>query len=169
MKNRYEVKGNVTAILLNRKDGTVLETLISTSDLEKVKKFPNTWCAAYDPKGETFYVFGFIKRKVYKLHRWILDTPKNMQVDHKNHNTLDNTRENIRNCKKWENGQNKKLQPNNKSGVRGVHWQESKKRWIAAMKIKGKRIHVGNFIDLKDAEKAMIEARLKYMSFSDGR
>jgi hypothetical protein len=38
LKNKYEVRGEITAIFLTKKDGTILETIISTSGLRKSKR-----------------------------------------------------------------------------------------------------------------------------------
>lgn len=39
MKNDFEIRGDVTAIFLRRKDGNPMETIISTSDLPKAQEF----------------------------------------------------------------------------------------------------------------------------------
>ena len=41
-----------------------------------------------------------------KLHRYLTNCPKNMEVDHINHNTLDNRQENLRICTSIINKQN---------------------------------------------------------------
>jgi len=49
-------------------------------------------------------------KKIHLLmHRLILDAPKGFDVDHRNHNTLDNRRENIRVCTRKENLANGKF------------------------------------------------------------
>ena len=42
----------------------------------------------------------------------------------------------------------------NQSGIRGVHWNESKKRWIATGYKDGKRIELGGFKDIGEAREA---------------
>jgi hypothetical protein len=72
MKNKYEIRGEKTAIFLKSKKYGDMETLISTSKLEKAKEFPNTWCIAWSTRGKTFYVVGKIpagKGKQDRLHR----------------------------------------------------------------------------------------------------
>ncbi|WP_415395194.1 HNH endonuclease signature motif containing protein [Rhodococcus globerulus] len=58
-------------------------------------------------------------------------------------------------------------QANNTSGVRGVHWHNSAGKWQAQIKHNGKRIHVGLFSDLVDAEAAVIAARNSFHTFND--
>jgi hypothetical protein len=90
MKNSYEIRGDVTAIFVEYK-GRVLETLIDTTDLEKVLSFPNKWHVR--PKQSGFYVEGHTPRNNYKrtslvLSRFLFDNPKGLVVDHINHDTL---------------------------------------------------------------------------------
>jgi len=47
-----------------------------------------------------------------------------------------------------------KLLSNNKSGVRGVHFDSRTGKWRAVIYFQGKQIHLGLFIDLDDATKA---------------
>ena len=56
------------------------------------------------------------------LHREILGARPWEQVDHRNHDTLDNRRANLRACDNSQNQQNRpRAQRNNRSGVKGVH------------------------------------------------
>jgi hypothetical protein len=144
MKNDYEVRGDITAIFLKRKDGSILEAIISTSDLEQVKTFPNSWNACYDPTIDNFYVRGhskYIEGKRYTihLHRYIFNNPNGYQIDHINHNTLDNTRANLNIVSQYENKQNRSgLDKNNSSGFRGVYWCRTKKKWVGKIVSYGK-------------------------------
>lgn len=170
MKNEFEVRGEVTAIFLKRKDGTILEALISTSDLEIVKMFPNTWNACYDPSIDSYYVRGHSKRtngtrKTIHLHRFIFNNPKGVQIDHINHNPLDNTRDNLNIVSQHENKQNRDgLDKNNKSGIRGVYWCKTKKRWIGKVTSyrKTKRKY---FYDKTEAAKWVEEYRKEVMPY----
>lgn len=81
-------------------------------------------------------------------------------IDHINGNKSDNRIENLRPATKTQNGYNRKLGSDNKSGVKGVCWQQGK--WIAGIKVNGKRIHLGYFDDIAMAEKVVIDARHKY-------
>ena len=168
MKNKFEVRGEVTTIFINNKDGSDYEILISTSDLEKVNEFPNAWYMM--DYGNHKYAFGHLpgrKGKVYSLHRWILDAPKGYEVDHINHNTFDNTRNNLRLATRSQNSQNLKgAHKDSKSGIRGVYWQKNLNKWQAQICVNNKRIHLGTFEKKDEAEKIVKEARKKYMPFS---
>jgi hypothetical protein len=41
--NKYEIRGDVTAIFLYRRNGECYETFIDTEDLEKVKSLNLSW------------------------------------------------------------------------------------------------------------------------------
>ena len=46
---------------------------------------------------------------------------------------------------------NKRVSRSNTSGVVGVHWCKRRRRWLASIKIGGKRKHLGEFADLAEA------------------
>lgn len=172
MKNDYEIRGEVTAIFLKRRNGLVLETLISTTDLEKVKSFPGRWFAMLHGSKSRFYVKGHTpmvrgKQEVHLLHRWLFDNPKGLVIDHINHNSLDNRRDNLRVITQGQNTQNREgAMKNSKSGVRGVHWNKKCGKWHAQVGVNNEIIYLGLFEDLKEAEQAVINARRKYLPFS---
>ena len=98
LKNKFEKRGDCYAIFANRK-GTQHEILIDEADFKEVAAFPGTWRVCKN--GNTFYARTHIcdsngKRKTVQMHRAILNPPADLQVDHKNHNGLDNRRENTR-------------------------------------------------------------------------
>lgn len=57
--------------------------------------------------------------RVY-LHRWLLDAPDGMDVDHIDGNALNNQRANLRLCTRSENLGNQRRSKNNTSGYKGV-------------------------------------------------
>lgn len=173
MKNQYEIRGDKTAIFVKRK-GVTYECLISTNKLEKADSYPGTWYAHFNKHTNMTYVYGNApqckaketKRGQIKFHRYIIDAPNHLLVDHINNDTLDNRDCNLSLATKSQNRQNSKgLDSNNKSGVRGVYWNKDNNKWRARIKIEGKQIEVGSFVDLEDARQAMDEARKKYMTY----
>lgn len=54
-----------------------------------------------------------------------------------------------------------------KSGVRGVTWHKRDKLWNARIWMHGKRINVGYFKNLADAEKAVKQARKEFYTHDD--
>lgn len=88
------------------------------------------------------------------MHRIINDTPKGLETDHKNRNTLDNRCSNLRSATHSENGRNRKLQYDNTSGFRGVHWRKDRGKFRAQVKVNGKHKHLGYFAYAVDAARA---------------
>ena len=84
------------------------------------------------------------------------------EIDHINGNKSDNRIENLRETTHSQNMMNVKTQKSNTSGVKGVCWDKSKKKWFARVTINNKIIHLGRFKDLELAELVVIEARNKY-------
>ena len=74
------------------------------------------------------------KRTTIGLHRWILNCAKGLQVDHINHNTLDNRKYNLKICTQLENANNKEFYNNNKSGIKGVYFIKLFNYWVAELK-----------------------------------
>jgi hypothetical protein len=165
MRNKYEIRGDVTAIYLNSKKYGIKETLIDTVDLPKLQAIDVTWYATMDAK-DKFYVKGDMRingvTTPLRLHRCIMDTPDDLVVDHINHDTLDNRRSyNLRNVTRAQNNQNQLDQRmNNKtSGYRGVCWDQRRERWVVNLRVNGKKIYSGVFEDLDEAVKVSREVR----------
>jgi len=173
LKNKYEIRGDITAIFLNRRDGTILEALIDTEDLSKADSYEGTWYAAFSKDVQTFYVGIFRTlengtRPKTLLHRLLLDPAKGKVVDHINHNGLDNTRNNLRVVNTSENMQNRKgPQVNNKLGIRNVKWNKRNKNYVVSVISNKNPIHIGCFNAIEEAEKAAIEARKKYLPYAN--
>lgn len=172
MKNKYEIRGEVTALLIKSRKYGNKESLIDTIDLKKADSFPSSWHVNFSKKTKSFYVHGSAllvngKKTTVCLHRLITNAPDGMCVDHKSHDTLNNMSENLRVCTYSENAQNKKgACKNSKSGIRGVSWSKKAKKWAAAIQIKNKQKHIGYFKKIEDAEKAVKKARKEQMPYS---
>lgn len=96
------------------------------------------------------------------MHREIMDTPKHLVCDHINRNGLDNRKQNLRNCTKQENGMNRPSQKNGTSRYKGVCWHRRMKKWVACIKGKGRKSHLGYFVSETSAAKAYDNAARKY-------
>lgn len=180
MKNDYEIRGDVTVIFLDRKDGSRLECLIDTDDLPRAMEFPWKWSPHWNPQTESFYAEGKTyhkrnpdgtdaKREHYELHRWLyLPLPKTVEVDHINHDTLDNRRSsNLRVLPKGMNQQNYKgARKDSSSGIRGVRKTHMEGKWKAAIKVNKIEYCLGYFTDLKEAERVVTAARARMMPYS---
>jgi len=173
MKNEYEIRGDVTAIFLKRKDGSRLETLIDTADLPRAMEFPWTWGPHWDRHTKSFYAEGKTykkgeKRQYFSLHRWIMQPEPGFEVDHIYHDTLNNRRSNLRIVPKGANQQNYAgaRRHNKSSGIRGVSWNSRTNKWIAKFRKNKKDYHIGSFDTIEEAEIAVKTARAKYLEYS---
>lgn len=109
---------------------------------------------------------GYAKSFLGYFHRIVMDEPPGMDVDHINHNRLDNRRENLRVATRSENMQNRTgANSNSKTGVRGVH--QHRDRFRARIALHGGRsFHVGYFATLDEAATAVASARAELMTHS---
>lgn len=78
--------------------------IIDLDDAEKCKNYK--WFLSFDEIMNSFYVK--TSKYPYSLHRVITDCPKGFVVDHINHNTLDNRKDNLKICTHSENMKNRK-------------------------------------------------------------
>jgi len=114
----------------------------------------NAWMV--NPKGypqRTFNRNG--KRSAVKLHKILIQT--DLQVDHINHNKLDNRRDNLRIVTSQENAFNRIKSPGTTSIYKGVtkRVRKNKTVWESQIAKDGKRIYIGRF-------KTEVEAAIAY-------
>lgn len=75
-------------------------------------------------------------------------------VDHINGDVLDNRRENLRLANKSQNGMNRGVQSNSKSGIKGVSWHKNYNKWCAQLTFEGKRVLTTYHDNVEDAIKS---------------
>lgn len=116
-----------------------------------------------DGKG---YVGIRINGRHYKAHQlaWLTCTGEwpAFQIDHRDTKRSNNRFENLRPSTQLQNTYNRSLGSNNKSGVKGVHWHTSSGKWRAVIGVDGKKIQIGLFDDINDAQLAITQARAKH-------
>jgi len=83
-------------------------------------------------------------------------------LDHINGDRDDSRIENLRPCSRSQNNFNESLRPNNTSGVKGVNWCNSDKKWIARIQLNNKVIYLGRFDSLEKAKAKVVEARAQH-------
>lgn len=137
--------------------------LVDDEDYERASAFK--WMIFCDKKrSDMEYVITTTKPNT-KLHRFILKlTDPSIIVDHKFHNGLDNTKENLRTCTRQENARNSRPHKKSKSKYKGVSYDNSKglKHWRARITLNYKRILLGRFLTEKEAAIAYNNAALKH-------
>lgn len=159
--NKIEILESYAEIYLyNAKHELVAKTLIDIDDIEKIKKYK--W-HAINNRNKNFYVETSNKEISNRLlHRFIMDAPEGMVVDHINRNPLDNRKCNLRICTNTQNMENCDMRKNNTSGCKGVYWAKDKNKWTVQIGLNGKTKYIGRFNNYEDAVKARIEAVEKY-------
>jgi hypothetical protein len=67
-------------------------------------------------------------------------------IDHIDLNKSNNRIKNLRDTSKSGNEHNRGVRKDNKSGYKGVFWSSRERKWKAAIKANGKKIHLGTFL-----------------------
>lgn len=120
--------------------------LVDDSDFHIVAN--QKWYALWSEEAQTFYAArsggrANGKRILILMHRLITGTTeRTIHVDHKNHIGTDNQRSNLRVCTPSLNGGNRRSRIG-KSKFKGVSWDSKRKKWLAELKTKGKRLFLG--------------------------
>ena len=139
------------------------ETIVDAADYDLFSRF--RWCALWCPDRQSFCAARNVRRMIGKgyttsyLHREILGLQRGdyRTADHRNHDTLDNRRKNLRIATNSQQQQNKRTQKNNLLGIKGVSCRKG--RFIARIMVNGKALHLGS---RRTAE----EAHLLYCEFA---
>ncbi len=116
--------------------------------------------------GKNLYVIGYVRGKKLRAHRvaWLLHHgfwPTGL-LDHINHDGCDNRICNLRVVTAIDNSRNAKLRSDSSTGVTGVSWHSSAKKWRAHISVKGKQVSLGVFESKDDAIKARAAASVDF-------
>lgn len=133
--------------------------LVDDEDFERVNKY--RWFYHHNGYARLTTKIGKEKKQI-NMHRFILNAPINMEVDHINHNGLDNRRCNLRLCTHIQNQQNSKKRLNTKYKYKCVYFDKDKNKWRVRMKVNRKQIYIGYFESELEGAKAYNNAAIKY-------
>lgn len=103
-----------------------------------------------------------VRQKQILMHRVIAAAPDGMEVDHINGNGTDNRKENLRVCTHQENIWNGRMRKDNTTGYKGVSWAKDLGKYVAKIRVNGKLVHLGYFVEKEDAAKAYWEAAERF-------
>ncbi len=102
---------------------------------------------AYEPNKKTIY-----------MARWLVDAPKGKEVDHRNGQSLDNRRGNLRICTTTQNHYNYQT-PRGSVPYKGVTYDKDRDSFMVHGQRDGKPIHLGRY-------ETAVEAALIYNVFA---
>lgn len=150
-RDEYVIKEEYAELITDSGD----KALIDISDIEELKQ-------VYWYKQKDGYFRGKSNGKYILLHRFIMNCPENMVVDHINHDKSDNRKCNLRIVTSHQNSMNSSARKTNISKRVGVHWNKRDCLWYATIGYKYRHIHLGAYKKYEDAVHAREEAEKKY-------
>ena len=140
-------------------------SIVDEEDYDRVVEAAMAYRSNGTPYGGKWYAKSSTSGKFYamngsrnrSIHRFIMNFPKGMDVDHINGDALDNRKENLRICTRSENCRNKKVRSDSKSGYKGVHQRPPNGRYQAYIgdpTRKGRHMYLGHHDSAEEAARA---------------
>lgn len=127
--------------------------------IDKENSFFDKYNWSLDGRG---YAHAYIKGKEAKLHHLVIGKPVfPLVTDHINRNKLDNRKENLRFVERKVNQINIDKPVTNKSGILGVHWDDSRRKWLAQIRIEDTQKFLGRFDTVEEATMVRQQAELQ--------
>lgn len=138
-----------------------LTALIDDEDVERVSKY--RWRAQKCRSANRYFIYAATSMNGTNvlLHRFIAGAEKGQIVDHRNQNTLDCRRGNIRICTHAENMRNRGVRVDSTNGLKGVFYDKKTNRYRARIKVDGKCVYLGKFKSAEEAKAAYDEAAVR--------
>lgn len=154
MIHPYSVYGNNAVIHYQRKMGRdSIDIAVDRDILERLCKEVRNICVRWDgPRRPVWRVaVTDYNDKSFYLARWITMAPEKMVVDHIDHDTLNNRKDNLRVVSFGENSWNRKGPDIDCfSGIRNVF--PSRDGWEVGFRVNGKNIHAGRYSTIEEAQ-----------------
>lgn len=142
---------------------SLTKNLITGVDNEDADLAQFNWHAQTDRHGGAYAartVYPPKKGKEILLHRLILERVlgrelvKGEFVDHKDGDSLNNSRDNLRVATHKQNAQNRKKHSNGQPKYKGISWHKRVGKYAARIWVDGKLKHLGYFTDPAEAHEA---------------
>jgi len=103
------------------------------------------------------------KYKRFRMHRIIMKTPPEMKCDHRDHDTLNNQKYNLRNCTNSQNMMNRKgAASQSKTGVLGVSPYKGQFRVFISHPETHENMYLGKYKTLEEAADVRKAAEIEY-------
>jgi hypothetical protein len=121
--------------------------LVDNEDYTELSNY--NWYASFDIDIKGYYAtrvdYSKDKPERILMHRFVMNVLKGEYIDHKNHKTLDNRKQNLRICSCSQNAMNRKGCKNTSSKFKGVTWDKKSNKWHVQIFVKGKQKYLGLF------------------------
>lgn len=131
--------------------------IVDAEDFERLSK--RKWCAMWNSWGKAFYATSHSGGRLIHMSREVLGV--DCFVDHRDRNTLDNRKKNLRPATRAQNAWNRGKLSTNRSGFKGVHWDKNGRCWRAKIEANGVRHKLGKFPTAQAAHEAYKAAALE--------
>ena len=140
-------------------------TIVDPQDFYQFNIF--NWCPRV--QGQNIYAVRFTgdtkkNNRVISLHREIMNAPKGLLVDHRNNDSSDNHRGNLRIATAYQNGQNRRIKKKETAWSQfvGIYFDKGRRNWIYQVRANGKLVSTGRFATEIEAARARDRAAIKY-------
>ena len=130
------------------------EFYFDLEDYDKIKDY------SWHLQGDGYIGTHISGGKQLRMHRLLI--PSEQKIDHINHCLVDNRKSNLRVATTSQNGMNRTINRNNKSGITGVCYNKQTNKYVATMKYNLKDIFIGSYQGFTNASLARLETEEKY-------
>jgi len=147
-----------------------LVAIVDAADYDWLSAFK--WHALACKGGQFYYAsrrlrmgeLGWIEKTftLVLMHRQILNAQRGTLVDHRDHNGLNNVRDNLRVATASQNGANTEYARGRTSGFYGVSWSAECSKWRSRICVDRSSIYLGVFASEREAALARDEAARRY-------
>jgi hypothetical protein len=162
MKNQYDIsEDGRTVTIWCYGHGAYHGCLIDIEDLPKVDSIDGTWYAAWNPHVQGYYAHankylgkrdGKRRNKTLIMHRLITEATAGLDVDHINHETLNNKRENLRIATRSGNMMNRRgADRDSSTGHRAISHHKASGKFQLLVQVDQKKKHIGLFSTIEEA------------------
>jgi hypothetical protein len=139
----------------------VFEKLIG----QGTKRSPKRWILLGCSNSDTGYIYLSIMGKRYPAHRlaWLYvhgEFPE-ADIDHIDGDKTNNAISNLRKATRAQNSANSQTGQRNTSGIKGVSWSKTAKKWVARIVMNGQVALNAYFDDVEEARQAVEGKRLE--------
>lgn len=132
---------------------------IDKEDLKRItpyrwyKNDSEYWIAQMYPQG---------KRKLQRLHRFIMNAKSGDIIDHIDRNRSNNKKNNLRFCSPSQNSMNSSMSKQNSSGFIGVSYYKASDCWESHIGVEGEKKELGHYKEKREAVIARLKAEKEY-------